>query len=113
MKDSDLIWKETSSEEILETPVFKVTKAHSVSPLGQEGDYIVLKARDWATVIPVLGDGFLMVKQWRHGHQGLSVEFPGGVIESDESPEEGARRELMEETGFSARPLRHPGKNHP
>lgn len=113
MKDSDLIWKETSSEEILETPVFKVTKAHSVSPLGQEGDYIVLKARDWATVIPVLGDDFLMVKQWRHGHQGLSIEFPGGVIESDETPEEGARRELMEETGFSAGRLVHLGTMNP
>lgn len=113
MKDEDLTWKEISSEEILDTRVFKVTKARSVSPQGEEGEYIVIKARDWATVIPILGDDFLMVRQWRHGHQGLSIEFPGGVIESDETPEEGARRELMEETGFSAGRLVHLGTINP
>lgn len=113
MEDSDLAWKEIASEELLDTSVFKVTKARSVSPQGTEGDYIVIKARDWATVIPVLGDNFLMVKQWRHGQKGLSIEFPGGVIESGETPEEGARRELMEETGFSAGKLIHLGTMNP
>lgn len=111
--DKSLVWKELSKKKILETPVFTVNETDSLAPDGGHGSYIVLDARDWGTVIPVLGDDFLMVRQWRHGLGALSVEFPGGVIERGERPEDGARRELLEETGFSAGTLLHLGSFNP
>ena len=54
-----------------------------------------------------------MVKQWRHGEKALSIEFPGGVIDEGESPEDGARRELKEETGAVAGKLVHLGTVNP
>jgi ADP-ribose pyrophosphatase len=44
----------------------------------------------------------LLVKQYRHAAGTALWEIPAGTAEPDESCEEGARRELREETGFSA-----------
>ena len=111
--DRSLAWKETARRELCKTPVFTVTERDSTGPDGQQGTYIVNEARDWVIVIPVIGDSFLMVKQWRHGERALSIEFPGGVIEPDEAPEAGALRELKEETGADAAELTFLGRMNP
>lgn len=100
--DQDLIWTKINKKELLETPVFTVTEIESISPKGNKNKYIVMDAPCWVIVIPVRGDNFLMVKQWRHGENSLSIEFPGGVIDKGEKPDEAARRELLEETGCTA-----------
>ncbi len=105
--DSKLKWQEKGRRKLLETPVFNVMETDSISPDGNKGNYIVMEARDWVTVIPVLGNDFIMVKQWRHGEQDISIEFPGGVVDEGENPIEGAARELLEETGFKAGKLTH------
>lgn len=111
--DENLMWKEQSSRDLLKTAVFTVTERTSTGPDGQTGKYIVANAPDWVIVIPEEKDSFLMVKQWRHGEKALSIEFPGGVIDAGESPEEGARRELLEETGCTAAKLTLLGKFNP
>ena len=101
-EDDKLKWSEGQPETLLKTVVCNVTSRHNVSREGVEGDYIIMDAPDWAIVIAEKDDKFLMVKQWRHGEAALSIEFPGGVIDKGESPEEAARRELEEETGCKA-----------
>ena len=113
MQDSELIWNETEKKELYETPVFTVTERTSIGPDGQKGKFIVNECRDWVIVIPVKHDKFLMVKQWRHGEQQLSIEFPGGVIEKGEPAEAGAKRELLEETGAIAGKMTLLGKMNP
>lgn len=111
--DSSLIWKIGNKEKLLDTPVFTVNQSLNQAPDGRSGKYICIDAPDWAAVIPVIDNDFLMVKQWRHAYQGLSLEFPGGVVDQGESPEEGARRELLEETGCQAGNLVHLGSFSP
>ena len=54
-----------------------------------------------------------MVRQFRHGSGTVTLEFPSGLIDSGELPEIAARRELLEETGCTARELIHIGSVNP
>ena len=44
----------------------------------------------------------VLVRQFRPGPDRRLVTLPGGLLDSDESPEAAGRRELGEETGFAA-----------
>ena len=102
MNDESLKWKVLKSEPLLHTPVFDVLAQQEVSASGLAGTYVGRNAPDWVMVIPVLGEDFLLVRQWRHAARCLTTEFPGGVRDGDEDPAETAGRELLEETGFRA-----------
>jgi 8-oxo-dGTP pyrophosphatase MutT (NUDIX family) len=63
----------------------------------------VIHGPDWASVLCVTeASEVVLVRQYRHGIVKASLELPAGVIEPDETPEEAARRELVEETGYEA-----------
>jgi 8-oxo-dGTP pyrophosphatase MutT (NUDIX family) len=64
-------------------------------------DYYVLEYPNWVNAIAITEDNkILMVHQYRHAAGIVSLEIPGGVIDEGESPVEGLRRELLEETGY-------------
>jgi ADP-ribose pyrophosphatase YjhB (NUDIX family) len=70
------------------------------------GDAFTLRFPDWCNVVAVTPDDRLvLVWQYRFGSEALSLEIPGGVIDPRESPQEAARRELREETGYEAESL--------
>lgn len=103
MKDyKELIWNTTGKERILHTPVFDVYAQHEVAPNGMECDYVGIDAPDWVVIMAVHEDKFILVRQWRHGEDNLTLEFPGGVCDPGENPEQTALRELEEETGYRA-----------
>jgi ADP-ribose pyrophosphatase len=59
------------------------------------------KTPSGAIVIPRFGNGdFLLVQQRRAPVFGESLEFPRGGVDIGEAPVDGARRELVEETGY-------------
>lgn len=62
----------------------------------------VIEAADWSCIVALTKDHRLvLIREYRHA-RGMVIEgLPGGVIEaSDPSAEDGARRELREETGY-------------
>ncbi len=70
--------------------------------------FYVLEKPDFVHVLPVLEDGrLLLVRQWRHGGSTFSLELPGGLLDAGETPEAGARRELLEECGARGTDWRH------
>jgi len=111
-KTPDLAWTPVKRSSIFSTRIFDIQEITSRSPENTESVFFTLHASDWVIVVPVLtnddgSDSFIMVSQWRHGSEQMSVEFPGGVIDSGEEPEKAAARELVEETGYRAGSLVH------
>jgi 8-oxo-dGTP pyrophosphatase MutT (NUDIX family) len=110
-----LLWKELSRKKILGTRVFDIYEVDKTSASGLRTEFVVLHSPNWVNVVPVMRDSvgrecFLMVHQFRQAAQVLTIEFPGGVLDPGETPEEGAARELLEETGYEAGKLSLAGK---
>ena len=61
----------------------------------EHGDVVAIVAIDSEDVV-------LLVRQYRKAVEQALLEIPAGLIESGEDPLQCARRELMEETGFTA-----------
>ncbi len=62
----------------------------------------VVEYRGAVTLIPVLGDNILFVRQFRYPVGEELLELPAGKIEENEHPDDTAYRELIEETGYRA-----------
>jgi 8-oxo-dGTP pyrophosphatase MutT (NUDIX family) len=71
---------------------------------GREmGEFHVVEAPNWAGIVCVTADAeIVLVRQYRHGIRGNSLELPAGVMEAGEEPLVAAQRELCEETGYLA-----------
>jgi 8-oxo-dGTP pyrophosphatase MutT (NUDIX family) len=97
-------WRRRSSEIVADCRVFKVRRDLSLSPDGSsEHDFFVLEAGDWINVIPLTDDDeVVMIEQYRHGSEDVTLEIPGGMVDEGETPREAAARELLEETGYSS-----------
>jgi 8-oxo-dGTP pyrophosphatase MutT (NUDIX family) len=97
-------WTTIVRERIHACRVFDVQRIRSRSPrTGRDHDFYGIDAPDWVNVIPLAEDGrVVMVRQFRHGADALTLETPGGMVDPGESPAEAAARELVEETGYRA-----------
>ena len=80
---------------------FEVTRLRL--PNRAEGDWECIRHPGGALAVPVTDDGKLvLVRQYRFAVMGRLLEFPAGTVEPDEHPAETIRREIEEETGYSA-----------
>ena len=119
MDEKQLVWTEEGRKQIVDCNIFSVWESYCKPPQAQQRVketevFKIIEARDWAIIIPVINKKeFVMVWQWRHGSQCLSLEFPGGVLEPGEDPKEAALRELYEETGYRPEKIEKLGEFSP
>jgi ADP-ribose pyrophosphatase len=67
---------------------------------------------EYSTVVALVDGRLVMVKQYREGIGQDTYELPGGAMVKGETPEDAARRELAEETGYICGELIYLGKVH-
>lgn len=109
-------WPLVASEAVFDAGLFRVMKDRACSPrTGGERDFYLLQMVDWLMAVPLTVDGkLLMVRQYRHGSRAASLEVPGGLHDgASERPEQGAARELAEETGYGGGELSFLGELRP
>jgi len=101
-------WRTLEREYLFRNPwcAFRVDEVEL--PGGAQIEYGVLESGGFASVVPVTGGGdVVLVRQWRQPLGAFTLELPSGGVDADEKPEEAARRELFEETGYRAQGLEH------
>ena len=107
------IWETVQSNEIADCRVFKVRE--DIAQNGaKSGKFYVIENPDWVNVVALTKDSsIVLIEQFRHGIGEIILEIPGGMVDDGEEPETAARRELLEETGYSAKEFVLLGKSRP
>lgn len=102
-------WKLLDSEDGPDLVIAKARFDRLENPrTGQALRRLVLEARDWVNVVALTPERRLVVvHQYRFGSARVTTEIPGGVVDPGEEPAATARRELREETGYTAERWTH------
>jgi ADP-ribose pyrophosphatase len=97
-------WERLSSFLDKSYRVFGLRTDRARSPrTGRVHDFFIMETAPWVNIIPVTADEqVVLVRQYRHGTRDVTLEIPGGLVEQQDTPEEAARRELREETGYES-----------
>jgi len=115
MKQSVEIWRRIKSKKIADCRVFRVREDFCERASDrQKASFFVVENPDWVNVIALTSkQEVVLIEQFRHGSGEITLEIPGGMIDENETPETAARRELLEETGYSSENFILLGKSHP
>lgn len=96
-----------SSELIFQGRVFALRREQVVEPSGLTVTRDIIVHPGSAVILPVFPDGrILLIRQYRHAAGEYLWELVAGHKEPDETFAEGAKRELIEETGYTAKRVR-------
>ncbi|AHY47698.1 NUDIX domain [Rubrobacter radiotolerans] len=97
------LWEHLGSEVLLETPYFKLRTDRLRLPDGVVKDsYYVIERQDAVFVLAVTESGEVpLVRQYRPPLKQMELCLPAGLVDEGEEPFAAARRELLEETGYS------------
>lgn len=109
-------WSRLGSEIVYTCRIFSLRKDRNRSPRdGREHDFFVLDSDEWVNIIPVTAnDEIVLIHQYRHGIDDITLEIPGGMVDADDSsPLHAARREMQEETGYDTEDVIPLGAIHP
>ncbi len=92
------------SEELLKTPIFRVTYDKAIDPGGFHIERAIVQHGGSAVMMPVDERGrILLVRQYRLPARQYLWELPAGRVDPGETVLKAAKRELQEETGYRAK----------
>ena len=96
-------WETLSTQRLIETPIFDVGKHGRKHPVHEtEADFWWVSPPDWVNILAITPEGgIVLVRQYRHGTDEITLEIPGGAMDPGENVIEAAARELREETGYT------------
>ncbi|AWM01208.1 NUDIX hydrolase [Bradyrhizobium amphicarpaeae] len=87
--------------EVYNFDVFSVHTRTVNTAAGTPAKFHTLKCPNWVNAIVFTSDNLLaLVKQYRHGIDDYTIEFPGGLIEQGSLPLDAIKQEVVEETGL-------------
>ncbi|NKE65293.1 NUDIX hydrolase [Ramlibacter sp. RBP-2] len=113
-EDSHLIEQKIASQEILKGNFLHAFRDTVRLPDGSSATREYVRHPGAVCMIPLLDDGRLVLeRQYRWPMQRVMVEFPAGKLDPGEDPLACGKRELLEETGYTAREWAHAGQLHP
>jgi len=111
--DEDETAKILDSQVAFEGPLFRVMRDHILEPGGRESRRDVIRHNGSVVILAIdhgkhkpgkhKKDPWIVVeRQYRHAAGQYLWELPAGKLDAGEAPVDGAKRELAEETGYSA-----------
>lgn len=97
------MWNIFKSDYIYKSRWLTVRKDAVQTDKGIEiDDFYILEYPTWVNVIAINQEGkYIIEEQYRHGIRQRVFELCAGVCETKEDPYDAAKRELLEETGYS------------
>jgi ADP-ribose diphosphatase len=99
--------KVLSSETLYKGKVFELRRDAVIEPGGVQVERDIVVHPGSVVVLPVFPDGrLLLIRQYRHSIGHFLWELVAGRKEPGETPVSAARRELLEETGYTAKRFR-------
>ena len=112
--DVHLLETQVSSERVLKGNFLQVFRDKVKLPDGEHTtrEYVVHPGA--VMIVAVLDDGRVVLeRQYRYPVQAVMIEFPAGKLDAGEASLACAQRELLEETGYTAREWAKAGVLHP
>ncbi len=99
----DMFEKTLSSDYKFKGRIFRARVDEVELPDGSLSKREIVEHNGGVSVLAVTADGRVpLVRQYRHPYGEIIYEIPAGKLEKDEEPLQCGKRELYEETGFSA-----------
>jgi ADP-ribose pyrophosphatase len=101
-------WRRIASSYVVDSRFLRIRKDEVELPDGTIlPEYYVREGNGFVMVFALTEERkVVLVRQYRYGSDSIGLELPAGMLEAGEAPEECARRELLEETGFEAAEVR-------
>jgi ADP-ribose pyrophosphatase len=104
---SDGSWVTRASRTLWKTRWLALREDEVRLPSGEDATYTWVDHGGYVLIVPILGDGrVVMERVYRHTVKRTLLECPSGGLDG-EDPIAAGRRELEEETGYTAREWRH------
>jgi len=112
-KPSDLSEQFVSGDLVFDGTLLKVRRDLVRLPDGSQGTREYIRHPGAVAIVPLFDDGRLLLeRQFRYPHGRDFIEVPAGKLEANEPHLDTAKRELLEETGYTAQEWRPIGVVH-